>query len=59
MISITFKDDGQGLCNVNDLTEFQLFGKMEYKTKNADRKKKFGSGMGLCIVSSIIKKLGG
>ena len=32
---------------------------MEYKTKNDDRNKNLGSGMGLCVVSNVIKKLGG
>ena len=59
MISIAVKDDGQGLSNVNSLPPFQLLSKMEYKTKNFDRNKNLGSGMGLCIVSNVIKKLGG
>jgi len=32
---------------------------MEYKTKNDDRNENLGSGMGLCVVSNLIMKLGG
>jgi signal transduction histidine kinase len=32
---------------------------MNYKIRDDDRKKKLGSGMGLWVVSNIIKKLGG
>jgi C4-dicarboxylate-specific signal transduction histidine kinase len=32
---------------------------MDYKISDDDRKKKLGCGMGLCVVSNIINKLGG
>ena len=59
MISFAIKDDGKGISNEKDLSASQLFTQLDNKLNDDKRRKKKGQGIGLFVVSNLIKKLGG
>ena len=59
MISFAIKDDGEGISNEKGLSASQLFTQFDNKLNDDKRRKKKGQGIGLFVVSNLIKKLGG